>query len=158
MPNTSIQAAGEAMPAPTNETPHDEVRRLSWRIADLLNGLDPRIDYVTICASGSEAHAVMTGFNIPVGNEASVDGLFREWQALRLSIIGEDTPEVEKQKLQQCEDLRQKISSLRPATLHDLVLMLYVHTVAGVNDYEDEFMTNVFSLVGLTNENVREGA
>src|SRR5690606_14460664 len=77
MPNTPIQAAGEAMLSA--ETPHEKIRRLSWRIADLLNGLDPRIDYVTICASGSGAHAVMTGFNIPFGGEDDIETLFHRW-------------------------------------------------------------------------------
>lgn len=155
MPNTSIQADGGAMPA--TETPQLEIRRLSWRIADLLNDLGPRIEYVAIRASNTGTGAVMTGFEVPLGDETAAEHLFREWQTLRMSILGEDTPEVEKRKLQRCEQLRNQSCEIHPLTVRDLVLMIYIQTTAGVDDYDDAFMTNVFSLAGLQNENVPEG-
>lgn len=43
---------------------------------------------------------------------------------------------------------------MQPTTVRELVFLLYVETTAGCGDYSDDFMTRVFALAGLENDNV----
>lgn len=149
MPNTSIQAAGGAMPAPTNETPHDEVRRLSWRIADLLNGLDPRIDYVTICPSGSGAHAVMTGFNIPFGDEKDIETLFHRWKGAeeRETAAGDDDEAADVVHVEY-NALQNLITEQTPRTAREFAMWILAHTDRWAADVTDELRDMTDKLAG----------
>jgi len=124
MPNIPVPADGEALPAA--ETLHDELRRLSWRIAGLLDGLDPRIDYVTIRASGVGAHAVMTGFDIPFPGEDDIQTLFHRWKDAELR---GDLAEVEDDPVfHEYRAIQKQILSRRPVTAEDVAIAFIVGT------------------------------
>jgi hypothetical protein len=60
--HTAIQEASAV--ATTPESDHAKLKRLAWEISDLLNGLDPSYDYVSIQPSGVGKSAVLFGWNI----------------------------------------------------------------------------------------------
>lgn len=146
MPNTPIQAAGEAMLSA--ETPHEKIRRLSWRIADLLNGLDPRIDYVTICASGSGAHAVMTGFNIPFGGEDDIETLFHRWKEAEAAVDAAESGEDIDRELVRYHDIQKQIANRTPATARELAIMLLTESDRWQANIIDRLKPIVASLTG----------
>lgn len=84
----------------------------------------------------------------------TIKTLFREWMSVSQSMNGDDTPDIQAKKLEQYGDLRERIACMQPATVRELVILLYVETTAGCSDYSDDFMTRVFALAGLENDNV----
>ena len=62
---TSHTAVEEASAVPTPpESEHARLKRLAWEISDLLNGLEPSYDYVSIQPSEVGKGAVLFGWNI----------------------------------------------------------------------------------------------
>lgn len=146
MPNTHVPAAGEAVLAA--ETPHDELRRLSWRIAELLNDLDPRIDYVTIRASSVGSHAVMTGFDIPLPGEDDIQPLFQRWKDAELR---GDLAEVDDDPVfDEYRALQNQIVSRRPVTAQDVAIAFIVGTDRWTSTVGADLKTLAASLVGET--------
>ena len=88
----------------------------------------------------------------------TIETLFHEWMAVSQSMGGGDTPDIQAQKLEQYGELRERITGMRPVTVRELAILLYVETTAGCSDYSDDFMTRVFALAGLENDNVPEDA
>ncbi len=84
----------------------------------------------------------------------TIETLFHEWMAVSQSMGSGDTPDIQAQKLEQYGELRDRITGMRPVTVRELAILLYVETTAGCSDYSDDFMTRVFALAGLENDNV----
>jgi len=62
--STSHTAIAEAPAIEAPENAHAKLKRLAWEISDLLNGLEPSYDYVTIQPSAVGKSAVLFMFNI----------------------------------------------------------------------------------------------
>lgn len=144
MPNT-VPAAGEAMSA------HQQVRRLSWQIADLLNDLDPRMEFITVRPSKLGPHAVFSGFEFPMPGEVTIEGLFTEWLAVR-DLINSERPDTDDALFDVYRALQAQITAMHPNSARDLSMMLVVETDCGGSDYRDDFMSRVFDLCGMTLE------
>ncbi|GLR49908.1 hypothetical protein KYK30_30090 [Shinella yambaruensis] len=88
----------------------------------------------------------------------TIETLFGEWMFVSQSMSGGDTPYIHEEKLKQYGSLRERITGMRPATVRELAIILYVETTAGCSDCSDDFMTHVFALAGLENNNVSQDA
>jgi len=110
---------------------HAKIRCLSWEIADLLNGLDPRIEYVMIQASCVGAHAVMTGFDIPMPDDNSIETLFQQWREAEQraeAADGDEGDEGEEPQFIDYRDLQSRIAGCIPKTARELAIMMLVGT------------------------------
>jgi hypothetical protein len=74
------------------------------------------------------------------------------------SMSGDDTADVKAQKLEQYGELRERITGMRPVTVRELAILLYVETTAGCSYCRDDFMAHVFALAGLENDNISQEA
>lgn len=136
-----------------------KLRRLCREVSELLDHPDAgRFDYIYIRgAKAAGKAAVMMGFDIQQPD--SIDTLFREWVSVRDDINDtvKSIPQAETdRKMARYEDLQERITLMTPTSARELSMLFYVETTAGLSDYREEFMSRVFALCGMENNNVVE--
>lgn len=119
------------------ETPHDELRRLSWRIADLLNDLDPRVEYVTIRPSNTGTGAVMTGFYVPIPGFDQIEDFFHRWKDAEARADAADDDEAVEVAQVEYNALQDLITEQTPRTAREFAMWILAQSdrwAAGITD------------------------